>query len=165
MTTTATLSSSVTKSAARNLVITRLFDAPRDLVFKAWIDSKQLTQWWGPHGFTNPVCELDARPGGAIRIDMRGPDGLVYPMKGSFHKIAEPELLVFTSSAFDDEKGDPQLKVLNTITFIGLGDDKTRLTLRADVVKSTPAVEAALAGMEEGWSQSLDRLAGLLGKR
>jgi uncharacterized protein YndB with AHSA1/START domain len=107
---------------------------------------------------------LAARPGGAIRIDMRGPDGLVYPMQGAFHKIAEPELLVFTSSAFDDEKGDPQLNVLNTITFIGLGD-KTRLTLRADVVKSTPAVEAALAGREEGWSQSLDRLADVLGKR
>ena len=164
MTTPSTLYGSVAKSAARDLVITRIFDAPRELVFKAWIDSKQLAQWWGPHGFTNPVCELDARPGGEIRINMRGPDGVVYPMKGAFHKIAQSELLVFTSSAFDDEKGNPQLKVLNTITFIGLGD-KTRLTLRADVVRSTPAVEAALAGMEEGWSQSLDRLADVLGKR
>jgi uncharacterized protein YndB with AHSA1/START domain len=164
MTTTSTRSSSVTKSAARDLVITRIFDAPRELVFKAWVVSKQLARWWGTHGFTNPVCELDARPGGAIRIDMRGPDGVVYPMKGAFHKIAEPELLVFTSSAFDDEQGAPQLKILNTITFIGLGD-KTRLTLRVDVVRSTPPVEAALAGMEEGWSQSLDRLADVLGTR
>jgi len=123
-----------------------------------------LAQWWGPQGFTNPVCELDAQPGGAIRIDMRGPDSVVYPMKGTFHKIAEPELLVFTSSAFHEENEDPQLNVLNTITCIGLGN-KTRLTLRADVVRSTPSVESALAGMEEGWSQSLDRLANVLGER
>ncbi|MGZ3593758.1 MAG: SRPBCC domain-containing protein, partial [Syntrophales bacterium] len=85
----------------RVLVITRFFDAPRDIVFKAWTDEKLVAQWWGPNGFANPVCELDARPGGAIHIDMRGPDGVVYPMKGIFHEIAEPERLVFTSSAIE----------------------------------------------------------------
>ena len=53
------------------LTITRVFDAPRDLVFEAWTDAKHLAKWWGPHHFTNPVCELDVRVGGAIRIDMR----------------------------------------------------------------------------------------------
>src|ERR1700722_3962453 len=75
------------ESAERELKITRVFDAPREVVFKAWTDPKLLAQWWGPKGFTNPVCELDARPGGAIRVHMRGPDGTVYPMGGMFHEI------------------------------------------------------------------------------
>ncbi len=151
-------SSPAQKPAMPALVITRVFDAPRELVFKVWTDPKHMAQWWGPKGFTNPVCELDARPGGAIRIDMRGPDGVTYPMGGVFHEIVEPERLVFTASAFQDEEGNPQLEVLNTVTFAELGG-KTKLTLQAVVVKSAPAVAAALAGMEEGWRQSLDRLA------
>src|SRR5438270_160060 len=63
-----------------------VFDAPRALVFWMWTDSSQL---WGPHSFTNPVCEVDARPGRAIRIDMRGPDDVVYPNKGTFHVVDE----------------------------------------------------------------------------
>lgn len=144
--------------AKRELVITRVFDAPRSRVFNAWTVQKDLAQWWGPKGFTNPVCELDVRPGGGIRIDMTGPDGVVYPMKGAFHEIAPAERLVVTTSAFEDEEGNPLLEVLNTVTFAE-HNRKTKLTLQAVVVKSAPEVEAALDGMEEGWSQSLDRLA------
>lgn len=144
----------------RELVITRIFDAPRELVFKAWTEPKHLAQWWGPKGFTNPVCELDLRPGGAILIHMTGPDGIVYPNKGIFHEVAPPERLVLTTSAFEDASGQPQLEVLNTITFAEMDKgSKTKLTLRAVVVKSAPAMAASLAGMEEGWNQSLDRLA------
>ena len=157
------MNSPVVKPAERKLVIERIFDAPRELVWKAWTDPKHVAQWWGPHGFTNPVCELDVRPGGAILIHMRGPDGVVYPAKGVFHEIVEPERLVFTDSAFEDEEGNPQLEVLNTVTFAE-HEGKTKLTLQAVVVKSTPDVEEALAGMEEGWSQSLDKLAEHLAK-
>ncbi len=156
------LAEHLTKSSGERVVnITRVFDAPRTLVFKAWTDPKQMAQWWGPHGFTNPVCEIDARPGGAIRIDMRGPDGVVYPMKGTFHEIVPPERLVFTSSAFEDTDGNPQIEVLNTVTFAD-ANGKTRVTLRAAVVKSTPEVATALAGMKEGWTQSLERLEGFV---
>jgi uncharacterized protein YndB with AHSA1/START domain len=147
----------------KEVTITRVFNAPRALVFKAWTDAKHLAQWWGPHGFTNPVCELDLRPGGGIRIDMTGPDGIVYPMKGIFHEIVEPERLVFTSSAFEEEAGNPQLEVLNTVTFADY-NTQTQLTLHAVVVKRTPAVEEALAGMDEGWKQSIDRLGDYLAK-
>ena len=147
--------------ARQPLVIVRDFDAPRALVFKAWTDAKHLAQWWGPHGFTNPMCTVDVRPGGAIRIDMRAPDGTVFPMKGVFREIVEPERLVFTSTAFEDEKGNPQLEALNTVTFAEHGG-KTRLTLHAVVIRATPEVAAALAGMETGWTQSLERLAELL---
>jgi len=100
----------------QELVFTRVFDAPRELVFKAWTSPKQVAQWWGPRGFSNPVCELDLRPGGAIRIHMRRPDGTVYPMTGVYHEIVEPERLVFTSAALGGD-GSPMFEVLTTVTF------------------------------------------------
>lgn len=151
----------VTDTVNRELVLTRVFAAPREIVWRAWTDPKHLARWWGPKGFTNPVCELDVRPGGAIHIHMCGPDGVVYPMKGVFHEIVEPERLVFTDSALEDGEGNPGLVVRNTVTFTER-DGKTELTLRAVVVKSTPEAAEALDGMEEGWSQSLDRLADLV---
>ena len=93
----------------RELVLTRVFDAPRELVFKLWTDPKHVAQWWGPHGFTNLVCELDLRPGGAILIDMRGPDGIVYPITGVYQEVVRAERLVFTSAALDLD-GNPMLR-------------------------------------------------------
>lgn len=142
---------------AQELILTRVFDAPRGLVFKAWTDPKHVARWWGPAGFTNPVCELDVRPGGAIRIDMRAPDGTVYPMTGVYREVAEPERLAFTGAALD-ETGKPMFEVLTTVTFAEQ-DGKTTLTLRARVVMTTEKAPPHLAGMEAGWSQSLDRLA------
>jgi len=152
-----TSNNETTKSGQREVVFTRILDAPRELVFKAWTDPKQMAQWWGPRYFTNPVCEMDVRPGGAILIHMRAPDGVVYPMKGVFHEVVEPERLVFTSSALEDDEGNPQMEDLTTVTFEE-ADGKTRLTVRAVVTKAEPAAAGALEGMEEGWSQSLDRL-------
>jgi uncharacterized protein YndB with AHSA1/START domain len=141
----------------RELVITRVFDAPRELVFKAWIDRGQVAQWWGPKGFTNSIYDWDARPGGAIHNDMIGPEGAVYPMKGVFREIVEPERLVFTTTAIEDEQGNPGLENLNTVTFAE-HNGKTKLTLHVVVIKATPGAAAALAGMEQGWTQTLDRL-------
>src|SRR5580704_13391744 len=150
-------SSAAASAVGRELVITRVFDAPRDLVFKAWIDPKHMERWWGPKGFTNPVCQVDARPGGAIRIDMRGPDGVVHPMGGVYREIVEPERIVFTSTALEDEQGNPGLENLNTITFAE-HNGKTKLTLHVVVLMATPEAAKALDGMEQGWTQSLDRL-------
>jgi uncharacterized protein YndB with AHSA1/START domain len=144
------------ESADRELVLTRVLNAPRALVFKVWTDPKHLAQWWGPHGFTNPVCEWDPRPGGAILVHMRGPDGTVYPMTGVYREVVEPERLVFTSAALDKE-GNPLFEVLNTVTFAEHAG-RTTLTLQARVVKTTAAAAPHLAGMEVGWSQSLERL-------
>src|SRR3989454_11307482 len=84
--------------ADRELVFTRVLSAPRSRVFTAWTDPKHVAPWWGPHGVTNPVCELDVRPGGAIRSHMRGPDGTGYPMTGGYQEIVEPERLVLTQA-------------------------------------------------------------------
>ena len=135
----------------------RTFEAPRKVVWKAWTDPKHLQQWWGPRGFTNPVCEVDVRPGGAMRIDMRGPDGTVYPMTGVYQEIREPERIVFTSGALDN-KGEPLFEVLTTVTFTERAG-KTTMTLQAIVTSTTAKGAPHLAGMEEGWSQSLDRFA------
>lgn len=142
------------------LFLTRVFDAPRDLVFKAWTNPAHLVRWWGPHGFTNPVCEIDLKPGGRIRIDMTGPDGTIYPMTGTVHEITWPERLVFTSVA-EDLDGNPLLESLTTVTFVEQGN-QTKLILKASATGLTPLGKDYLKGMEEGWGQSLDRLDDLI---
>src|SRR5260370_17380009 len=86
---------------SRELVITRVFDAPRELVWKAWTDPKHMAQWWGPQGFTNPVCELDVRRGGALRIVMRAPDAAQHPMRGGFPEVLYPDRLALPPPAPD----------------------------------------------------------------
>jgi len=116
--------------------------------------------WWGPDGFTNPVCEVDARAGGAIRIDMRAPNGVVYPMSGRFEEISEPERLVFISSALD-ANGKSMFDILNTVLFEEQ-HGKTVLTLQARVLKAAVEAPQYLKGMEVGWTQSLGRLGAYL---
>jgi uncharacterized protein YndB with AHSA1/START domain len=147
----------------REVMVKHTCDARRDVVFKAWTDPKLVALWWGPHGFTNPVCELDVRPGGAIRIHMRAPDGTVYPMTGVYREIVEPERLVFTSSPLD-EKGQAIFELLQIVTFIEQGG-KTEITVHSRVLKTTAEADFYLQGMEEGWSQSLERLATALQER
>lgn len=152
-----TAAAAAVEAAAHDLTLTRVYGAPRSLVFKAWTDPKHMARWWGPRGFTNPVCEMDVRPGGLIRIDMRGPDGTVYPMKGVFHEIVEDERIVFTATAHENEQGLPLIENLNTVTFADF-NGMTRMTLHVRVLKFSPEIAAALAGMEQGWSESLYRL-------
>ncbi|MEA2666274.1 MAG: hypothetical protein QOI11_3218 [Candidatus Eremiobacteraeota bacterium] len=144
-------------AAAREFVFTRTLDAPRALVFAAWTDPKHLAQWWGPHHFTNPVCEADPRPGGALYIEMRGPDGTTYPMDARFVEVVPPERLAFTTFLKNDA-GTVVLEVFTRVAFAER-DGKTVLTLNAHVVTAGPGSEEFLSGMEEGWSQSLERLA------
>lgn len=142
--------------AERELTLTRVFDAPRALVFKAWTEPQRLARWWGPKGFTNPVCEMDVRPGGAIRIVMRAPDGSEYPMTGVFREIVAPERLVFTNVAVD-KAGKPLLEGLTTVSFAEAGG-KTTLVLKTRAVAVVAEAARFLDGMEEGWTQSLERL-------
>ncbi len=129
---------------------------PRDLVFKAWTDRDVLQRWWGPKGFTNPVCKIDAHPGGSIDIHMRGPDGTVYPMRGEFREIVPPERLVFTSAALN-RQGEPMFEMLNTVTFAERSG-KTEMTLDVRAIMLTGDAANPLRGMTQGWTESLDRL-------
>ena len=142
--------------AETEVVLTRVFDAPRALVFSTWTDPRHLAQWWGPRDFTNPVCELEVRVGGKILIHMRAPDGTVYPMTGTFREVVTPERLVFTAVA-EDQDGHALLEGLVTVTFEEQGG-KTRLTVREKAVALAPVASPMIARMETGWAQSLDRL-------
>jgi uncharacterized protein YndB with AHSA1/START domain len=150
-------SRSVVEEGLQEMSLTRRVGAPVDVVFRAWTDAKQLAEWWGPKGFTNPVCEADARVGGAIRIHMRAPDGTVYPMTGRFVEIDRPHRLVFVTAALDGE-GKAMFEILNTVTFSAIAGG-TEIALVAQVTSTTPAAPQYLAGMSQGWGQTLDRLA------
>jgi len=143
------------------VLITRVVQARPWKVFKAWTNEMLIAQWWGPAGFENPVCKLDVTRGGEIYIEMKAPDGTVYPIKGNFKEIEEPEQLVFTVTAFPGQDGIPGLKILNTVIFIG-EQYNTRLTLQAVVMKSTPDAIPAMKNMEARWNESLDKLERLL---
>ena len=144
-------------STTTEVTVSRLLDAPRKLVFEAWTDAKRLARWWGPEVFTNPVCEVDARPGGTMRIVMRGPDGTNYPMTATFHEVVTPERLVFLTVA-EDDRGNALLEALTTVTFEDV-DGKTRVTVTGSGRPLGPIGIEALKGAEQGWRQSLESLA------
>lgn len=154
----------MTDNIARELTIERVYDAPRELVFKAWTDETLVSKWWGPDGFTAPDVKLDVRPGGMIDIVMEDTAGLIekggrYPMTGSYQEVVEPEKLVFVSSPIIDNK--PVMDAVATVTF----DDvhgKTKLTVHIVVTRMTPEAAFPLKGMEMGWNQQLDKLPMLL---
>ncbi len=137
----------------RVLVITRIFDAPPHLVFKAWTEPERLVRWWGPKGFTLPTCTMDFRPGGAYRFCMRSPEGVDHWLQGVYREIVEPERLVFTY-AWVDAEGKPGHETLLTVTFEE-HNGKTKLTLHQAVFESVTARDAHRGG----WPSSLECLA------
>jgi uncharacterized protein YndB with AHSA1/START domain len=146
----------------KELTITRIFDAPRGLVWKAWTDPQLLKKWWGPKGVTKPTCEWDARPGGKIYVVMlAGKElgnfaGQKWPMDGIFKEVTPQSRLVYSSNALDDVKRI-LIETENTVDFEDLGG-KTRMKLHIVVKKAGPGSEFALQGMEMGWTQSIDKL-------
>ncbi len=142
------------------VAITRVFDAPRALVWRAWTDPAMMANWFGPRGFTSSVPELDLRVGGSLRIVMHGPDGNDYPMKGVFLEVAPPERLVYSNIALDKD-GNHLLEGETTVT-LSEQDGKTTLYLVSHMVGRVPIAPQMLAGMEAGWTQSIDKLGELL---
>jgi uncharacterized protein YndB with AHSA1/START domain len=144
----------------QEFIITREFDAPRELVWKACTEAKQVAQWWGPHGFTAPICEWDARPGNKIYVLMRGPDGTDYPMGGKFHEVVPPERLVTTTGALDEE-GKPIFEFRHMLT-LEERNGKTKLTMHSRLISATAEAEKYVGGFEVGMTQTLERLGELL---
>jgi uncharacterized protein YndB with AHSA1/START domain len=143
-----------------DVTVARVFDAPRDLVFKAWTDPKQLAQWWGPAGYTTSRCEVDSRPGGHMQIQMHAPDGTIYQWESTFRDIDPPKRILF-DSAVADRNGNLLFKGIHTVTFEE-NNGKTRLTVHSLANAVTPAGAEALKGMPDGWSDCLGRLAEVL---
>jgi uncharacterized protein YndB with AHSA1/START domain len=151
-------------AAPTELVITRVFGAPRALVWKAWSDPKHVKHWWGPAGFSNSSCEMDFRVGGRFQLQMCAPDGTAYPCTGTFREIVEPERIVFAGEA---EEGHPcgaglPPRALVTVSFAER-DGRTTLTLHTRF-ESVERREAALAaGYGASWAACLERLAEFIG--
>ncbi len=143
--------------------LTRIYHAPKSLVWKAWTDPVALKEWYGPHFFTNASATVDLRVGGQLRIVMQGPDGAQYPMTSTFREIKPEDRLVMHNRVFEDDKGAAQLEVLLTVTF---SEDRGRtiVHVQEDVLKAASWVaRGAAERMREGMVQSLERLGGHLG--
>lgn len=144
----------------RELVLTRIIDAPRARVFEAW--THRLTDWWGPHGMTTPVCEMDLRPGGIFRTVMRAPDGTDYPTKGVFLEVVENERIVFTDAY--DTGWQPSTDIFFTAitTFEEMPGGKTKYTARALHWTVENKDRHEQMGFHNGWGESVDRLVALV---
>jgi uncharacterized protein YndB with AHSA1/START domain len=139
--------------AERELVITRILDAPRELVFKAWTEPDLAIRWWGPRGFTTAHYELDFRPDGAYRVCMRSPEGTEHWQRGVCREVVEPERLVFTF-AWEDSEGKPGHETVVTVTLAEFGA-KTKLTLHQAVFETVTARDLH----QGGWASALECLA------
>ena len=148
--------SSSAQRRERMVRATRLYDAPRERVFAAWTRAEHLAHWFGPQGFSIHSCEADPRPGGLFRLCMRSPEGEDYWVRGSYREIAAPERLVIQCTA-DDARGVQRLEEVITVSLASEGG-KTRLTLHATAAGTGPEAAAMLRGMEQGWSETLERL-------
>jgi uncharacterized protein YndB with AHSA1/START domain len=150
-------SSAPTKAPSLELVITRVFDAPRELVWKAWTERERVLNWLGPKDFTAVAFDLDPRPGGAWHSRMRSPEGQEFSNGGVVREVVEPEHLVYTF-AWDDENGKPGREMLVTVTLEERDDGRTEMTFTQAVFESVEDRD----GHRGGWTESFDRLAAYL---
>jgi len=161
--------SKATSMQEPRLKLTRIFDAPRELVFKVWTEPRHVLHWWGPKDFTAPFCTIDLRVGGFFHYCMRSPDGRDFWSKGVFREIVVPEKLV-TSMWFSDKDGnflkptdygigsDFPTEMHDKITFDVHKGNKTKFALHRD----TPISISKRYMEDQGWGQSLDKFAGEL---
>ena len=158
-----------TVNETERLVITRIFDAPRELVWKAWTDPKYVMQWWGPKGFTAPVCKIDFRVGGKFLCCMRSPDGTEGWNGGEYFEIVPYEKIVYSMyfADADGNKVDPAQHGIeheamddahDVVTFEDLGNGQTRVTL----IGNESMESAKESGQVEGWNEVLDKVAGVI---
>jgi len=152
-------SSAAVQPEERVLVITRIFDAPRELVWKAWTEPERMVRWLGPRGFISTILEADFRPGGAYRFHMRSSEGTDHWQQGIYREIVKPQRLVSTFVWADAEGKPTRPETLLTVSFAEHGG-KTNLTLHQAVFESVTARDLH----NGGWTDSLDRLAEYLAK-
>jgi uncharacterized protein YndB with AHSA1/START domain len=156
-----TIMNNTTSTPDREIVETRIFNAPRKLVFKVWTEAEHIAKWWGPDGFTNTIHTMDVRPGGIWNLTMHGPDGTDYINKMVYTKIINQELIVYKHDAtLENEAGQFE----TTVSFEEQGN-KTKLTMR--MVFNSKAERDLVAekyGAVEGLSQNLRRLNEYLSK-
>ena len=142
------------------VVMTRVFDAPRSRVFEAWTQAEHLGKWYAPKGFTITDCAADPRPGGVFRMRWRAPWGGTYSVRGEYREVLPPERVVITCT-LDDEEGASRLEEIINVWFEESGS-RTRLRLESTARGSGAQAPRMLAGLEKGWTQTVDRLGVLI---
>jgi uncharacterized protein YndB with AHSA1/START domain len=142
------------------IVMTRIFDAPREMVWRVFTQPEHIVRWWGGEGFTNPVCEMDLRPGGLWRHVMCTPDGTEMAFNFVFTEVEPPSRLAWRETS-PRRPGDPP-SVLQTVTLEDLGDGRTRWTLVARADSFADRDAAVRSGYSTIITQSLDRLSAYL---
>jgi uncharacterized protein YndB with AHSA1/START domain len=140
----------------REMTISRLLGAPIELVWEIWTDARHVQSWWGPNGFTAPLCSWDAKPGNEITMEMKGPDGTVIPVKGEFVEVTKPTRLVFKTHKLDDE-GKPEVTIVHNITLSKEGS-KTRFDFHMKVALLTESGKFPLSGVKAGTTQQFDKM-------
>ena len=172
------MTASKTDTTATNpdFVISRVLDAPRDLVWKVFTDPAHMRHWWGPKGFTVAVSKMDLRPGGTYHYCLKSPDGSPMWGKFVFREIAAPERMVFISSFSDEAGGTTRhpmaptwpLEMLSTFAFEEQPGGKTKLTIRWAPYNATEeerkTFDAGRGSMQQGWSGTLEQLEAYLAK-
>lgn len=152
----------MTASEQGAVKVTRVFDFPRESVFRMWTDPKKLAEWWGPEGCVNVLSEVDPRPGGKMRVDQRSPKGDISSFNATFEKVIPLELLVYRAASpgtSDEYGGFSPWEALHTVTFEELGPRRTRVTAVTKVVEGPlEERESLMDAFREGWGQSLDKL-------
>lgn len=149
----------IDSSTDLTLVLTRIFEAPRKLVFEACSQKKHLDQWMSPGGFTIPSSNSDFHEGGGWHFLLISPKGEHYPMGGIYKKIVPNELIVMTH-AWEGDDGKPEHETTLTLRFEDAGEGKTKLTLEQSIFKSVESRDRH----EDGWTECIDRLGELLVK-
>lgn len=148
-------------SATHELSITRLIDAPRTKVFRAWTEPELLAQWWGPNGMTTPLCEMQLWAGGLFRTVMRAPDGTEYHNQGVFLEIVTPQRIVFTDAFGPGWVPSNKAFMTAVVTFEDV-QGKTQYTARAWHWSEADCKAHEEMGFYQGWGESLDRLVTLV---
>jgi uncharacterized protein YndB with AHSA1/START domain len=156
-----TLSPNAKNVADRELVLTRIINAPRERVFEAW--TRRLPEWWGPHGMTTPEWEMDLRPGGIFRTVMRAADGTEYSTRGVFLEVVTPERIVFTDAFDAGWRPAPDI-FFTAITTFEEHAGSTKYIARALHWTVGDRIKHEQMGFHQGWGESLDRLAALVRK-
>ncbi len=147
------------RKPAFELTLSRLIDAPRERVFKAWSEPAQVARWFAPQPLTLPKCEMDFRPGGSFRMTMRAPDGQEFPFSGVYREIVPSSKLAWVG----EFPSGPKEQILTTVTFEVQGD-RTKVTARQIFTVLTPETEPHTKGARQGWTATLDQLAGFCEK-
>ncbi len=144
----------------KEVIITRYFKADRDTVFKMWTEAEHVSKWYGPKGFSVENCRIDPKPGGEFFVNMKSRDGKIYPSNGIYREVSSPDKLIFSLVSHFDDLGNPQVEMLNTLSFTE-ENGQTKMVMVITEAKTIPEV-VPLKGLDFAWNQSFDKIQAVL---